>query len=238
MSDRFQPSAPGAGDQQESISRARVAMILAGTMLGVLFASLGQTIIGPALPRVVADLGGLQHYAWVFSGYMLASTVSVPIYGKLSDIYGRRPFFLLGMSLFLFGSALSGLSQDMTQLVLFRAVQGLGAGATMPIVQAIIGDIFPPSERGKWQGLIMAAGGVAAIVGPISGGWITDNLGWRWVFYVNMPVGVLAILTVGLALPGRSDYRQRQIDYSGAALLVAAAVPLLLAFSWAGSEYP
>ncbi len=219
-------------------SRGRLVLILTGVTLGVLFAALGQTVIGTALPRVAADLGGLQHYAWVFTGYMLASTVTVPIYGKLSDVYGRRPCFLLGMTLFLCGSALSGLSQDMTQLIVFRAIQGLGAGGTMPIAQAIIGDIFPPAERGKWQGLLMAVFGLAAVVGPTGGGWITDNWGWRWVFYVNMPVGIVAILTAGLVLPAEGGRRRRQIDYLGATLLVAAAVSLLLALSWAGSEYP
>jgi EmrB/QacA subfamily drug resistance transporter len=169
---------------------------------------------------------------------MLCSTVTAPIYGTLSDMYGRRPFFLVGMALFLLGSALSGLSQDMTQLIVFRAIQGLGAGAMLPIAQAIIGDLFPPAERGKWQGLLMAMFGVAAIVGPVAGGWLTDHWGWRWAFYVNMPVGALALLTAGFALPGQSRRSQHQIDYRGAALLVAAAVPMLLAFSWAGTEYP
>src|SRR5690606_8850883 len=167
---------------------------------------------------------------------MLASTVMVPIYGKLSDIYGRRPFFIGGMLLFLAGSALSGLSQTMTQLILFRALQGLGAGAMMPIAIAIIGDIFPPAERGKWQGLMMSVFGVSTIVGPTLGGWLTDNWSWRWVFYVNMPVGVPALLAA-LALPGHSRHHERRIDYLGAATLVAGAVPLLLAFSWAGTEY-
>jgi MFS family permease len=154
-------------------------MILVGVMLGMLFAMFGQTIVSTTMPRVIAELGGLQHYAWVFTGYMLASTVTVPTYGTLSDRYGRHPFFLLGMAIFLVGSALSGLSQDMTQLIVFRAVQGLGAGAMLPITQAIIGDLFPPAERGKWQGILMAVFGVAAIVGPVTGGWITDHWGWR-----------------------------------------------------------
>src|SRR5581483_6129944 len=136
------------------------------------------------------------------------------------------------------GSALSGTSRTMTQLILFRAVQGLGAGAMMPIVQAIIGDVFPPAERGRWQGLLMSVFGLASIVGPVTGGWITDHWGWRWVFYVNMPVGVLALLTAGFALPAQSRRSRHQIDYFGAATLIAAAVPLLLAFSWAGSQYP
>ncbi|MPZ13213.1 MAG: DHA2 family efflux MFS transporter permease subunit [Chloroflexi bacterium] len=213
-------------------------MILASVMLGMLLAALDQTIVGTAMPRVIAELQGLEHYTWVFTAYMLAATVSVPIYGKLSDIFGRRPFFLIGMAVFLLGSGLSGLSQDMTQLIVFRAVQGLGAGAMMPLAQAIIGDLFPPAERGKWQGLLMGVFGLASIVGPITGGWITDNWGWRWTFYVNMPVGALALLTASLALPGQSRRSHHRIDYRGAAVLIAAAVPMLLAFSWAGTEYP
>jgi EmrB/QacA subfamily drug resistance transporter len=206
-------------------------------MLGMLLAAVDQTIVGTAMPRVIAELHGLEHYAWVFTAYLLASTVMVPIYGKLSDVYGRRPFFLGGMVLFLLGSAISGTSQTLTQLIVFRAVQGLGAGAMMPIAQAIIGDIFPPAERGKWQGLLMGVFGLASIVGPTTGGWITDHWGWRWTFYVNMPVGAVAIAMAGLALPGHSRQRAHQIDYLGAATLVAAAVPLLLAFSWAGTQY-
>ena len=171
----------------ETLSPERRMLVLAAVMLGMLLASLDQTIVGTAMPRVIAELNGLEHYAWVFTAYMLASTVMVPIYGKLSDIYGRKPFFLGGMAIFLLGSALSGTSQTMTQLIIFRAIQGLGAGAMMPISQAIIGDIFSPAERGKWQGVMMAVFGFSSIVGPTLGGWITDNWGWRWVFYVNMP---------------------------------------------------
>lgn len=223
---------------QATTSRRGLVLILAGVILGMLLTSIDQTIVGTAMPRVIADLGGLQHYAWVATGYLLASTVTVPIWGKLSDLYGRRPFFLLGMCLFLLGSALSGTSQDMPQLILYRGIQGLGAGATMPIAMAIVGDIFPPNQRAKWQGLIMAVFGLATITGPTAGGWLTDNWGWRWVFYVNMPIGALALVTAGTALPGRARPATHQIDYLGAATLVAGAVPLLLALSWGGSEYP
>lgn len=233
------PAAAGEATQalRGSVSNKRLVLIVVGVLLGMLLAALDQTIVGTAMPRIIADLNGLNHYAWVFTAYMLASTVTVPIYGKLSDIYGRRPFFLLGMVLFLAGSALSGLSQDMTQLILFRSVQGLGAGAMMPLAMAIIGDIFPPAERGKWQGLTASIFGLSSIVGPTLGGWLTDNWGWRWVFYVNMPIGILAILTTGFALPGLSRRTQHSIDYLGAAMLVAGTVPLLLAFSWAGTTY-
>jgi EmrB/QacA subfamily drug resistance transporter len=218
-------------------SRQRLVLIIIGVLLGMLLASLDQTIVGTALPRIVANLGGLDHYAWVVTAYLLASTVSIPIYGKLSDIYGRRPFFIGGMVIFLIGSALAGTSQDMTQLIIYRGIQGLGAGAMMPIAMAIIGDVFPPAERGKWQGLIVAVFGLSSIVGPTLGGWITDNWGWRWVFYVNMPVGAIAILTAGFVLPKAIRRVQHKIDYIGAITLIAGTVPLLLAFSWAGTQY-
>src|SRR5215471_342931 len=220
-----------------TLSRGRIFSILVGVLLGMLLAALDQTIVGTALPRVVAQLGGLDHYAWVVTAYLLASTVSIPIWGKLSDIYGRRTFFILGMVIFLIGSALAGTSQNMTELIIYRGIQGLGAGAMMPIAMSIIGDLFPPSERGKWQGLIVAVFGLASIIGPTLGGWITDNWGWRWVFYVNMPVGVIAILTAGFAFPRTVLRVQHTIDYLGATTLVAWAVPLLLAFSWAGTQY-
>jgi EmrB/QacA subfamily drug resistance transporter len=220
-----------------TVSRGRLISILIGVMLGMLLASLDQTIVGTAMPRILANLGGIEHYAWVVTAYLLASTVAVPIYGKLSDIYGRRIFFIGGMILFLAGSALAGTSQDMTQLIVYRSIQGLGAGAMMPIALAIIGDIFPPSERGKWQGLFVAVFGLSSILGPTLGGWITDNWGWRWVFYVNMPVGAIAILTAGFVLPKLVHRRQHSIDYLGAVALVAGTVPLLLAFSWAGTQY-
>jgi EmrB/QacA subfamily drug resistance transporter len=220
------------------LSQKRKVSILVGVLLGMLLAALDQTIVGTAMPRVIAELNGLQHYSWVFTSYMLASTVTVPVYGKLSDIYGRRFFFMGGMVLFMLGSALSGYSQNMTQLILFRGIQGLGAGAIMPIAQAIIGDIFLPAERARWQGVMMSVFGLSSIIGPALGGFITDNWGWRWIFYVNMPVGVIALVAAGIVLPAHSRHRQHTIDFAGVAALVAAAVPLLLAFSWAGTEYP
>src|SRR2546430_14876483 len=173
---------------QAPVSRQRLIPIMVSLMLGMLLASVDQTIVGTAMPRIIAQLNGLEHYAWVITAYLLASTVSVPIYGKLSDIYGRKPFFIIGMVIFLLGSALAGASQTMTELIFFRAIQGLGAGAMMPIAMSIIGDILPPAERGKWQGLLVAIFGLSSIVGPTAGGWITDNWGWRWTFYVDMPV--------------------------------------------------
>ena len=231
--------ASGAGEPlslSDTLSKQRLIPVLIGLMLGMLLAALDQTVVGTAMPRVISDLGG-QNISWVYTSYLLASTVGVPIYGKLSDIYGRRIFFLAGMAIFLLGSALSGTSQDMTQLIIYRGIQGLGAGALMPIAQAIIGDIFPPSERGKWQGLFIAVFGLATIVGPVLGGWITDNWGWRWVFYVNMPVGILALIFAGITMPNLVVRRRHKIDYLGSAALVLWSVPLLLAISFGGNQY-
>ena len=200
---------PAAASIRAGVNTRRLIFVLAGVLLGMLLSVLDQTIVGTAMPRVITDLQGLSHYAWVFTAYMLASTVTVPIYGKLSDIYGRRIFYIAGMVIFLIGSALSGTSQNMTQLIIFRAIQGLGAGAMMPIAIAIVGDIFPSAERGKWPGLTASVFDVASIVGPALGGWITDNLSWRCVLYVNMPIGVLAILTVGIALRKMAHQQQR-----------------------------
>lgn len=233
------PTVAPAGEIEDTAQqRHRLALILPGLLLGLLLAALDQTIVGTAMPRVIAELRGLEHYAWVFTAYMLTSTVTVPLYGKLSDIYGRRTVFLFGMAVFLLGSALSGMAQTMTQLIVFRAIQGLGGGALFPIAIAIVGDLFPPAERGKWQGLFAAVFGFSAIIGPSLGGWITDHWGWRWVFYVNMPIGALALLTTGLTMPKLASGRQHRVDYLGAALLVAGVTPLLLALSWGGTEYP
>jgi EmrB/QacA subfamily drug resistance transporter len=223
----------------ETLSRKRVGLVLASIMLGMMLAALDQTVVGTAMPKIIADLNGLQHYAWVATAYLLASTASMPIWGKLSDAYGRKRFFIAGMAVFLVGSALSGQSRSMDELIVFRAIQGLGAGAMMPIVQAILGDLFPPAQRAKWSGVLMSVFGFATIIGPLLGGWLTDmsTSGWRWCFYVNMPVGLLALIVAAVTLPGHTSRRKHTIDYIGSAVLVAAAVPLLLAFSWAGSTY-
>ena len=220
------------------LSRTRIAFVLVSVMLGMLLAALDQTVVGTAMPRIIADLNGLSHYAWVGTAYLLASAASTPIWGKLSDAFGRKRFFIIGMIIFVAGSAMCGQSQNMTELIGFRAVQGLGAGAMLPITMAIVGDLFPPAQRARWQGLLFAVFGFATIIGPLLGGYITDNYGWRWTFYVNLPVGIAALITAGIALPAHVSLRRHVIDYLGAGLLVAAAVPMLLGFSWAGTTYP
>lgn len=212
------------------------------TMIGVLFvvflSMLDQTIVGTAMPHIVAELQGFDRITWVTTAYLLTSTVPIPIYGKLSDIFGRKRVILFGIVVFLAGSALSGAAQTMNQLIAFRALQGLGAGALQPIAVAVVGDLFPPRERGKWQGVTGSIYALAAITGPLAGGLITDHASWRWVFYINVPVGILAMLVLIFLMPAlRGKNRRVSIDYVGAALLILGAVPLLLGFSLAGSQF-
>src|SRR6266702_1824006 len=224
--------------EQPRYSKRDTILTMAGVLMVMLLASLDQTIVSTALPRVIADLHGFDRYTWVSTAYLLTSTVTVPIYGKLSDLFGRKPIFLFGVVIFLIGSALSGASQSMNELIAFRAFQGLGAGALMPIAIAIIGDLFTPRERGKWQGLTGGVWGLSAIIGPTLGGWITQYSSWRWVFYVNLPVGILALLVLIFLMPTlRGKAQKVSIAYIGAALLVAGTVPLLLGFTFAGSQY-
>src|SRR6266852_8807022 len=187
--------------EQPRFTRRETILTMAGVLMVMLLGSLDQTIVSTAIPHVIADLQGFDRYTWVSTAYLLTSTVTVPIYGKLSDLFGRKPIFLIGVVLFLAGSALSGAAQDMNQLIAFRAFQGLGAGALMPIAIAVVGDLFTPRERGKWQGLTGGVWGLSAIIGPTLGGWITQNTSWRWVFYVNLPVGLAAMLVLIFLMP-------------------------------------
>jgi EmrB/QacA subfamily drug resistance transporter len=214
-------------------------LALAGVLLGMFVAVLNQTIIATALPTIVQDLGGVEHYSWVFSAYMLGSTVTVPIYGRLSDIYGRRIFFAIGLIVFMTGAVLGAAAGSMGMLIGARAIQGLGAGALIPLAIITIGDLVPPSERGRWQGLTGAVIGLASVLGPFTGGWIVDHASWRWVFLVSLPVALVA-LAVGLAtlkIPPHPD-AGREVDYVGAGLLVTGVSAILLATVWGGAEYP
>ena len=211
--------------------RERIEILIA-VLLGIFLAALDQTIVGTALPVIVTDLQGNELYTWAFTAYLLTATVSGPIYGKLSDIFGRRLLFLVGVAVFLLGSILCGLSQNMAMFIAFRGLQGLGAGALFPIALAIIGDIFSPSERGKYQGFFGAVFGVSTLVGPAIGGLITDNFGWHWIFYVNVPIGAVVLYLIWRILPTRREEdADRHIDYLGASLLVAALVPMLIGFT-------
>jgi EmrB/QacA subfamily drug resistance transporter len=213
-------------------------LIVAGTMLGLLLAGSSQTIISTALPTIVGDLGGLNLISWVFTGYMLSSTTIVPITGKVSDIYGRKPFFMGGIVIFMAASIAAGFSQSMEQLIVMRAIQGVGGGMLMSCVFAIIGDLFPPEERGRWQGFFISGFGVASILGPTLGGAITDYVDWRGIFYINLPFGLLALAIVGTKFPNlqRPDVKV-SIDFLGVAVLSGTLVCLLLALAWGGDVY-
>src|SRR5436190_22013251 len=183
------------------MTKRQSTLVMFGLLLGILLEALDGTIVGTAMPKTAADLGGLSLLGWVFSAYLLTSTVTTPLYGKLSDMYGRLTFYLAGMTIFMFGSVASGMATDMTWLIIFRGVQGLGAGAMMPIAIAIAQTVFPPQDRGKLQGALSGAFGIASVVGPTLGGFITENLDWRWIFYINIPFGILAAWLLYTNLP-------------------------------------
>src|SRR5215510_8483561 len=202
--------------------RQRVRVIFGALMLVLLLASLDQTIVSTALPTIVGELGGLQHLSWVVTAYLLASTVSGPLYGKLGDLYGRKIVLQAAIGIFLVGSALCGLSQNMTELIAFRGIQGLGGGGLIVVTLAVVGDIIPPRERGRYQGYFGAVFGLATIIGPLLGGFAVDSLSWRWIFYVNLPVGIVALAVIAIAFHAPTELRRRSIDYLGAALLAGA----------------
>src|SRR5512146_2479190 len=203
--------------------------VLGAVMVAVFLGALDQTVVGTALPRIITDLGGNGLYTWAFTAYLLTATISGPLSGKLSDLFGRRPIFLFGIGLFMGGEILSGLSHEMWQLVGARGVQGLGAGALFPIAMATIADLFAPSERGRYQGLFGAVFGLSSLIGPAIGGLITDTIGWPFVFFVNLPVGAVVLVTVRRYMPSyHGTGRRPRIDYAGAALFTAALVPILV----------
>ena len=209
----------------------------AGLLLAMLLASLDQTIIATALPTIVGDLGGLDQLSWVVTAYLLGATVTMPLWGRASDLYGRKPLFIAAIGVFLCGSALSGAAQDLTQLIAFRALQGLGAGGLMTLAMAIVAEIVSPRERGRYQGYIQMVFVIASVAGPLLGGAFADHLSWRWVFYVNLPIGAaaLALIAASLHLPAREE--RVRVDYPGAALLAGGLTCLLLVTTWGGREY-
>ncbi len=215
-------------DPALGLSQRRKMEILGAVLLGLFLGALDQTVVGTALPRIVTDLGGNEYYTWVVTIYLLTSTITVPFYGKLSDLFGRKPMLIFGITTFLLGSALSGLSQNMAELIIFRGLQGIGAGSLFPISLAIIGDLFTPAERGKYQGLFGAVFGVSFIIGPALGGFLTDNISWHWVFYVNLPIGLISLLVIGRLLPNvKNADATRNLDYLGA-LIFTIAIGFLL----------
>ena len=226
------PSTPGP------LSHRQILLVFSGLMAGLLLAALDQTIVATALPTIVGELGGLDHYSWVVTAYLLSSTVSTPLYGKISDLYGRKAVFQTAILIFLAGSLLAGLAQTMWQLVVCRGLQGAGAGGLMAMAFAVVGDVVPPRERGRYTGYLGSVFAFASVVGPVVGGFIVDHVSWRWVFLINLPVGAVALVVTSSVLTLPVMRRPHRIDVEGAVLLVAGVSCLLLALVWGGTEYP
>src|SRR6476660_6050689 len=228
-----------AEDPALGLSHREKLEVLLAVLLGLFLGALDQTIVGPALPTIVSQLAGNDLYVWTVTAYLLTSTISVPFWGKLSDIYGRKPIFMIGITIFLVGSALSGLSQNMGMLILFRGIQGIGAGALFPVALAIIGDMFTPQERGKYQGLFGAVFGIAFVAGPLIGGWLTENLSWHWFFYVNIPIGIVALFVIQRLLPTvKTPAATRNFDVIGGIIFTISMVFLLVGLTNKGLANP
>ena len=228
-----------AEDPALGLSQRAKMEILFAVLLGLFLGALDQTIVGPALPTIVTQLAGNDVYVWAVTIYLLTSTISVPFWGKLSDLYGRKPMFMIGIVIFLVGSALSGLSQNMTQLIAFRGLQGIGAGSLFPIALAVIGDLFSPAERGKYQGLFGAVFGIAFIVGPLVGGFLTEQVSWHWIFYVNIPIGLVSLFFIFRLLPTVKNPRAtRNFDILGGVIFTIATGFLLVGLTQKGQTNP
>lgn len=221
----------------EARSQRQILVAFGAIMLATLLSALDQTIVATALPEIADDLDGFDHLSWVVTAYLLSTTVTVPLYGKLSDLYGRRRLFVVSISIFLVGSALCGLAQSMGQLIAFRALQGIGAGGLIPLSQAAIADLFSPRERGRYQGYVGAMWATAAVAGPLLGGTLTDTASWRWIFFINLPLGAIALLVVIRTMKIPHQPREHSIDYGGALLLSVGVTAILLASAWGGTSY-
>ena len=229
--------APEEDHEFTEAEHRRILVILGALMLGMFLASLDQTIVATALPTIAADLGGLNHLAWVVTAYLLASTISTPLWGKLGDLYGRKKLFQLAIVIFLAGSILSGLSQNMIDLIACRAIQGIGAGGLMVGAQAIIGDVIPARQRGRYMGYFGAVFGLSSVLGPLAGGWFTQHLSWRWVFYINVPIGIVALFTIAAVLHIPAKRVHHKIDWLGISLLSAGVTAIILLTTWGGTQY-
>lgn len=219
------------------LSHRQILVVLGGLLTGMFLSALDQSIVGTALPRITSELGGLDKLSWVVTAYLLTATASTPLWGKISDLYGRKPLFQAAIVVFVVGSLLAGFSQNMEQLIAFRAVQGLGGGGLMALAMATIGDIVPPRERARYQGYIAAVFGTSSVLGPVLGGWFADGPGWEWIFFINVPIGVVALVVTSSALKMKHVRRDHSIDYLGATVLVASVSLILLYTAWAGAEY-
>ena len=227
-----------AGPGSNGLPRRQIVIIMACAMTGLFLAALDQTVVSTAMPRIIADLGGFDRYTWVTTAYIVASTITVPVVGRLSDIFGRKIFYMLGLVMFLVGSFAAGTSGSMNQLIAFRAFQGMGGGVLLSLAFVIVGDLFAPAERGKIQGVVAAVFGLSSVIGPTLGGFLTDTLTWNWVFYINLPIGIPLILLMARFFPRvEPDTMDRTIDVWGIVTLVIAVIPLMLALSLAGVEY-
>ncbi|MFG6496916.1 MDR family MFS transporter [Fictibacillus sp. UD] len=221
----------------EHLEMRRKVIIMLSIMAAMLFAALNQTIVGTSLPKIIADLGGIEYYSWVFTIFMLTSSITAILVGKLSDIYGRKPFILLGIGVFTIGSLLCGVSGSILELIAYRGIQGLGGGMIMSTAFTAVGDLFPPRERGKWQGIMSSVFGLASVFGPTLGGYIVDHFHWHWVFWIFLPFGLVAFAAIYFLFPSVQRKEKESIDYTGSLLLTLTMVPLLLSFTWAGNQY-
>ena len=223
-------------DRDGYLSHRQILVVMGGLITGMFLAALDQSIVSTALPRITSDLGGLDKLSWVVTAYLLASTASTPLWGKVSDLYGRRPMFQLAIVTFLVGSALAGFSQNMEELIAFRAIQGLGGGGLMALALATIGDVVPPLERPRYQGYIAATFGTSSVLGPVLGGFFADGPGWEWIFFINIPIGAVALVVTSMVLKMQHVRREHTIDYLGAAVIVGSVTSLLLYTAWAGPD--
>ena len=224
-------------DANGYLSHKQILVVMGGLMVGMFLSALDQSIVGTALPRITSDLGGLDKLSWVVTAYMLSATASTPLWGKISDLYGRKLLFQIAIVTFLVGSLLAGMSQNIEQLIGFRAIQGLGGGGLMALAMATIGDVIPPRERGRYQGYFAAVFGTSSVLGPVLGGWFADGPGWQWIFFMNIPIGLVALVVTSAALKMPHVRRNHSIDYLGAAVVVASVSSILLYTAWAGPDH-
>ena len=223
-------------DANGYLSHRQILVVMGGLMVGMFLSALDQSIVGTALPRITSELGGLDKLSWVVTAYLLTATASTPLWGKISDLYGRRLLFQIAIITFLVGSLLAGFSQNIEQLIAFRAIQGLGGGGLMALAMATIGDVVPSRERGRYQGYFAAVFGTSSVLGPVLGGWFADGPGWEWIFFINIPLGIIALVVTSAALKIPHVRRDHTIDYLGAAVIVASVTSILLYTAWAGPE--